>query len=75
MHTLKKFIQYYAPYKKVFDLCRCDQSGWSGFSTDFTNIDEDIIYREFWCDFVGIASDYTRVAYYVYDPDWMQVLC
>ena len=24
-----------------------DQFGRSGFSTDFTNIDEDIIYREF----------------------------
>ena len=38
MHTLKKFIHYYGPYKAVFfsgsDLCYDHQSNRSGISSD-----------------------------------------
>ena len=47
MHTLKRFIQYYAPYKAVFFLrsCLCsdNQLGGSGFSSDFTDTYEDVV--------------------------------
>ena len=47
MHTLKKFIQYYAPYKGVFFLDLICAAVISLADLAFTNIDEDIIYREF----------------------------
>ena len=49
MYTIKKFIQYYAPYKGVFFLDLAMRGGYkscgSGISADPSYNDEDIIYR------------------------------
>ena len=50
MYTIKKFIQYYVPYKGVFFLDLVLRGGYkscgSGISADSSYDDEDIIYRK-----------------------------
>lgn len=79
MHTLKKFIQYYAPYKKVFFLDLICAAVISLVDLAFPQILRTLTKTLFTesSDVIlwALLPDYTRVACYVYDPDWMQVLC
>ena len=70
MHTLKKFIQYYAPYKTVFFLDLICAAMISLVDLAFPQILRTLTKTLFTespsADFAGIAADRTRVACHVY---------
>ena len=72
MHTLKKFIQYYAPYKGVFFLDLICAAVISLADLAFPQILRTLTKTLFT---ESSDSDYTRVVCYVCDPGRMQVLC
>ena len=77
MHTLKKFIHYYQPYKLVFfiDLICHHQSGRSFLPADSQNHDEDFIYQRYCCHPPCTSMDRFRTPPDVPDPESLQILC
>ena len=66
MHTMKKFIRYYAPYKAGFFLDLICAAGISRISTDFTYAYEDVVYRISRSHTACLASDWGRIACNLY---------
>ena len=70
MHTMKKFIRYYAPYKAVFFLDLICAAVISlvdlAFPQIFTYAYEDVVYRISRSHTACLASDWGRIACNLY---------
>ena len=78
MHTLKKFIHYYQPYKLVFfiDLiCAAIISLVDLSYPQILNYDEDFIYQRYCCHSPCTSMDRFRTSPDVPDPESLQILC
>ena len=78
MHTLKKFIKYYGPYKVVFFyrliMCNNHQSCGSGISTDIAFADENAVRRRGEADSVCVRTDCSVAFCGICSTDTLQVL-
>jgi len=76
MHTLKKFIPYYSPYKAVFVLDLICAAMISLIDLAYPQIyDENSLCRKVISNFAGFAANRCRNADHVYRSGVVQILC
>lgn len=79
MHTLKKFIPYYSPYKAVFVLDLICAAMISLIDLAYPQIlrtmTKTVFARKVISNFASFAANWCRNAYHVYRSGVVQILC